>query len=130
MPKLQLEAIDGATDAELVERVLRKDETAVRALVQRYNRRLYRVARGVVADDGEAEDVLQEAYLRAFSALAEFRGDSSLSTWLIRIVLNEAFQRLRRRTDVPMSRTKTGAPFTTLMGTSLIRSTTSIRLLE
>ena len=106
MPKLQLEAIDGATDAELVERVLRKDETAVRALVQRYNRRLYRVARGVVADDGEAEDVLQEAYLRAFSALAEFRGDASLSTWLIRIVLNEAFQRLRRRTDVPMSRTK------------------------
>jgi RNA polymerase sigma-70 factor (ECF subfamily) len=77
--------------------------------MQRYNRRLYRVARGVVRDDGEAEDVLQEAYLRAFSSLADFRGQSSLSTWLTRIVLNEAFQRLRRRTDVPVSNMEKGA---------------------
>ena len=97
MPKPQLGTIVGATDAELIGRVLRRDETAVRALTQRYNRRLYRVARSVVRDDGEAEDVLQEAYLRAFSSLADFRGQSSLSTWLTRIVLNEAFQRLRRR---------------------------------
>ena len=103
MPKPKLGTMDGAPDAELIGRVLRRDETAVRALTQRYNRRLYRVARGVVRDDSEAEDVLQEAYLRAFSALADFRGQSSLATWLTRIVLNEAFQRLRRRIDVPVS---------------------------
>jgi RNA polymerase sigma-70 factor (ECF subfamily) len=109
LPKPQLGTIVGAPDAELIRRVLRRDKTAARALMQRYNRRLYRVARGVVRDDGEAEDVLQEAYLRAFSSLADFRGQSSLSTWLTRIVLNEAFQRLRRRTDVPVSNMEKGA---------------------
>lgn len=108
MPKPQRDLIDGTTDVELIGRVLRKDESAARALMQRYNRRLYRVARGIVRDDGEAEDVLQEAYLRAFSSLADFRGQSSLSTWLTRIVLNEAFQRLRRRSDIPVSNTERG----------------------
>ena len=75
MPELRIVALDTASDAELIRLVLRKDEAAARALMQRYNRRLYRVARGVVRDDGEAEDVLQEAYLRAFSALADFRGE-------------------------------------------------------
>ncbi len=103
MPELRTVAVETASDAELVRLVLGKDEVATRALMQRYNRRLYRVARGVVRDDSEAEDVLQEAYLRAFSALADFRGESSLSTWLTRIVLNQALQRLRRRTDVPVS---------------------------
>jgi RNA polymerase sigma-70 factor (ECF subfamily) len=105
MPELRSVAVDTASDEELIRRFLRKDEAAARALMQRYNRRLYRVARGVVRDDGEAEDILQEAYLRAFSALSDFRGESSLSTWLTRIVLNEAFQRLRRRTDVPLADT-------------------------
>ena len=97
MPELRTVAVETASDAELIRLVLRNDEAAARALMQRYNRRLYRVARGVVRDDGEAEDVRQEAYLRAFSALADFRGESSLSTWLTRIVLNEALQRLRCR---------------------------------
>ena len=82
MPELRTVAVETASDAELVRLVLGKDEAATRALMQRYNRRLYRVARGVVRDDSEAEDVLQEAYLRAFSGLADFRGESSLSTWL------------------------------------------------
>jgi RNA polymerase sigma-70 factor, ECF subfamily len=103
MPELRTVAVETASDAELVRLVLGKDEAATRALMQRYNRRLYRVARGVVRDDGEAEDVLQEAYLRAISGLADFRGESSLSTWLTRIVLNQALQRWRRRTDVPVS---------------------------
>ena len=102
MPEPRTIAIDTASDADLVDLVLGKCERAARVLMQRYNRRLYRVARGVVRDDGEAEDVLQEAYLRAFASLADFRGEASLSTWLTRIVLNEAYQRLRRRTDVPM----------------------------
>jgi RNA polymerase sigma-70 factor, ECF subfamily len=102
MPELRTVAIGSASDAELIHLVLRKDESAARVLMQRYNRRLYRVARAVVRDDSEAEDVLQEAYLRAFSALADFRWEASLSTWLTRIVLNEALQRLRQRTDVPV----------------------------
>lgn len=94
--------IEAASDTDLISLVLRKNEAAARALMQRYNRRLYRLARSVLRDDSEAEDVLQEAYLHAFSALAEFRGVASISTWLTRIVLNEALQRLRRRTDVPV----------------------------
>src|SRR5262249_61979866 len=94
--------IEGASDADLVHRVLGNAPNAARALMQRYNRRLYRLARSVVRDGGEAEDVLQEAYLRAFTSLADFRGDASFSTWLTRIVINEALQRIRRRTDVPV----------------------------
>lgn len=88
-------------DQALIELVLQRDEAAARILLQRYNQRLYRVARGIVRDDSEAEDIVQEAYLKAFASLSSFRGDSSLSTWLIRIVLNEALQRTRRHTDTP-----------------------------
>lgn len=90
-------------EAELIARAVQKDEWAVRAIMSRHNRRLYRIARSIVHNDAEAEDVLQEAYLRAFSMLAGFRQDSSLSTWLTRIVLNEALQRRRRRTEIPAS---------------------------
>jgi RNA polymerase sigma-70 factor (ECF subfamily) len=65
--------------------------------MQRGNQRLFRIARAVVRDEGEAEDVLQEAYVRAFAGLAEFRGEASVFTWLTRIVLNEAHGRLRKR---------------------------------
>jgi RNA polymerase sigma-70 factor (ECF subfamily) len=86
-----------ATDAELVRRALERDETAVRAIIKANNRRLYRLARGILRNDGEAEDVVQETYVRAFTHLDEFRGDSSLSTWLSRIAMNEALGRLRRQ---------------------------------
>ena len=69
-------------DTELVRRALARDEAAVRAIMQANNRRLYRLARGILRNDGEAEDVVQEAYVRAFTHLESFRGDSSLSTWL------------------------------------------------
>jgi RNA polymerase sigma-70 factor (ECF subfamily) len=103
MAQSQVQRIDSSAESELIHRAVRKDEAAVRAIIQTHNRRLYRVARSVVRDDGEAEDVLQEAYFRAFSALAAFRGDSSLATWLTRIVLNEALQRVRRRIELPAS---------------------------
>lgn len=86
----------GATDAELVARALARDEQAVRTIIKTHNRRLYRLARGILRNDGEAEDVVQETYVRAFTHLADFRGDSSLSTWLSRIAMNEALGRLRR----------------------------------
>jgi RNA polymerase sigma-70 factor (ECF subfamily) len=82
---------------DLLTRARRHDEAAVRAIVRQNNRRLFRIARSVVRDDNEAEDIVQEAYVRAFTKLSEFRGESSLGTWLTRIVLNEAYGRLRRR---------------------------------
>jgi len=86
-----------AADLELVRRALSRDEAAVRTIIKANNRRLYRLARGILRNDSEAEDVVQETYVRAFTHLAEFRGDSSLSTWLSRIAMNEALGRLRRR---------------------------------
>jgi RNA polymerase sigma-70 factor (ECF subfamily) len=87
----------GNDDAELVRRALGRDEAAVRAIMQANNRRLYRLARGVLRNDSEAEDVVQETYVRAFTHLEQFRGESSLSTWLSRIAMNEALGRLRRQ---------------------------------
>ena len=87
----------GTDDAELVRRAVARDETAARAIMQANNRRLFRLARGVLRNDGEAEDVVQETYVRAFTHLEQFRGDSSLSTWLSRIAMNEALGRLRRQ---------------------------------
>ena len=84
-------------EADLIARATQNDAAAVRAIMRLCNRRLYRIARSVVGGDHEAEDVVQAAYGRAFTALGEFRGESSLCTWLSRIVLNEALGRLRRR---------------------------------
>src|SRR5215813_14853038 len=84
-------------DAELAQLACQRDGGAFRTIMQRHNRRLYRVARSIMHDDSEAEDVVQEAYVLAFSHLAKFRADASLATWLTRITLNEALGRLRRR---------------------------------
>ncbi len=89
--------INALDDAALARLARAGDGAAFRAIMQRSNRRLYRIARAVVSNDSEAEDVVQEAYVRAFAALKDFRGESSLATWLSRIVLNEAMGRLRRR---------------------------------
>jgi RNA polymerase sigma-70 factor, ECF subfamily len=92
--------LDGLDDRALVERARNRDGAAVRLIMQRHNRRLYRVARGVLNDDAEAEDVVQEAYVRAFTHLDGFRGEAQLSTWLTRIALNEALGRLRTTVDL------------------------------
>ena len=84
-------------DAELVRRARGRDEAAIRAIMQSNNRRLYRLARGILRNDSEAEDVVQETYVRAFTHLDGFRGESSLATWLARIAMNEALGRLRRQ---------------------------------
>jgi len=82
--------------AELAARAAHGDGAAFEALMRRYNRMLFRTARAILRDDAEAEDALQEAYLQAYRALGSFRGDAELSTWLARIVANEALQRLRK----------------------------------
>ena len=91
-PKVTEAAVD-----DLVARARDRDEAAIRAIIKANNRRLYRLARGILRNDGEAEDVVQETYVRAFTHLDSFRGDSSFSTWLARIAINEALGRLRSR---------------------------------
>jgi RNA polymerase sigma-70 factor (ECF subfamily) len=85
------------TESELIARAKARDEVAIRAILQANNRRLFRIARGILRNDSEAEDVVQEAYVRALTHLDGFRGESSLSTWLSRIAMNEAMGRLRGR---------------------------------
>ncbi|WIY53912.1 RNA polymerase sigma factor [Devosia sp. YIM 151766] len=84
------------TDAELARLATQGDAAAFEAIMRRHNQLLFRTARGIVASDGEAEDVAQEAWMRAWRALSSFRAESKLSTWLVRIAVNEALGRLRR----------------------------------
>jgi RNA polymerase sigma-70 factor, ECF subfamily len=87
----------GDNDDRLLERARRKDREAIRLIVKQQNQRLYRIARAIVRNDSDAEDVLQEAYVRAFAGLDGFRGEAQLGTWLARIVINEALGCVRRR---------------------------------
>jgi RNA polymerase sigma-70 factor (ECF subfamily) len=88
-------SIAAVNERELIRRAKARDEAAVRAIVKANNRRLFRIARGILRNDAEAEDVVQETYVRALTHLEGFRGDSSLSTWLSRIAMNDAMGRLR-----------------------------------
>jgi RNA polymerase sigma-70 factor (ECF subfamily) len=94
---LSLPAAENLADDGLLALVRAGDEVAVRALTRRYNRRLYRVARAILRDDSEAEDVVQEAYVRAFTGLDQFRGEANFGSWITRIAINEALGRLRKR---------------------------------
>lgn len=89
-------AAETEDDASVVRRVVAGDPNAFAVLMRRFNQRLYRVARAIMGDDTEAEDALQEAYLSAYRCLRQFRGDSSLATWLSRLVVNECLGRRRR----------------------------------
>ena len=89
-------AAAGEDDAILAVRAGAGDQISFEELMRRYNRRLYRLARAVLRDTAEAEDALQEAYLAAYRSMKTFRGDSSVSTWLCRFVLNECLARRRR----------------------------------
>lgn len=95
-PATRPEAAERLTDSDLVDRTRAGDMRAFEALMRRYNRTLYRTARAILRDDAEAEDAVQEAYIRAYAALGGFRGESKLSTWLVRIAANEALMRRRK----------------------------------
>jgi RNA polymerase sigma-70 factor (ECF subfamily) len=85
------------TDIELATRAAQGDALAFQLIMRRHNRLLFRTGRSILKDDDEAQDALQEAYLRAWRSLGSFRAEARLSTWLVRIVANEALGRLRRR---------------------------------
>ena len=88
--------VERPTDTELIASILAGDMRALETLMRLHNRTLYRTARAILRDDAEAEDAVQEGYLRAYRKLGTFRGESKLSTWLVRIVANEALMRRRR----------------------------------
>src|SRR4051794_14032750 len=84
------------SDEEVVARVLAGETGMFEIVMRRHNQRLYRVARAILRDDGEAEDVMQDAYVRAYEHLKDFAGRARFSTWLTRIAVHEALARSRR----------------------------------
>lgn len=98
MPLTLVQPDDGTrnSDALLAQRITQGDRCALEALMRRYNQRLYRVARSILRNEADAEEVVQEAFYKAYRALGGFRGDAALSTWLVRIVVNESKRRLRK----------------------------------
>jgi RNA polymerase sigma-70 factor (ECF subfamily) len=88
---------EGWTDEDVVERIKAGDTALYEILMRRYNQRLYRVARAILRDDAEAEDVMQDAYVRAYEHLHQFEGRAPFSAWLTRIAVHEALGRVRVR---------------------------------
>src|SRR6478736_7148638 len=93
---LEKARIEGWTDDKIVHRVLEGDLVLFELLMRRHNQRIYRAIRGVLRDDSESEDIMQETYVRAYEHLAQFEGRAQFSTWLTRIAVNEALARVRR----------------------------------
>jgi RNA polymerase sigma-70 factor (ECF subfamily) len=88
-----------ASEEALLVRLRAGEPGAFEQVMRRHNGRLFRVARSILSNDSDAEEALQEAYIRAFSGIAGFKGEASLATWLTRIAVNEALVRLRRRRE-------------------------------
>jgi RNA polymerase sigma-70 factor, ECF subfamily len=84
-----------SSDLEMVKQVLEGKTTSFELIMRRHNRRMFRIARGVLRNDSEAEDVVQDAYLKAYQRLDQYQGEGPLSAWLARITMNEALGRLR-----------------------------------
>jgi RNA polymerase sigma-70 factor (ECF subfamily) len=101
-------------DARLIERVRAGDAVAFELIMRRYNQRLFRMARSILRNGSEAEDVVQDSYVRAYEKIGDFIGPAGFSAWLGRIVVNEALGRLRTRgrvvsLDDAVGRTEGGA---------------------
>ena len=87
----------GFDESALVAQAKAGDQNAFSELVQRYERKIYRLAKNITRNDEDAEDVLQDAFLKAYTHLDNFKGDSKFYTWIVRIAVNEALMRLRKR---------------------------------
>lgn len=94
---LEKATAEGWTDEEIVDRVRAGDTALYELIMRRYNQRLYRVARAILGDDDEAEDVMQDAYVRAYQHLDQFASRAPFSAWLTRIAVHEALARKRAR---------------------------------
>jgi RNA polymerase sigma-70 factor (ECF subfamily) len=87
----------GFDESTLVAQARAGDQNAFAELVHRYERKIYRLAKNITRNDEDAEDVLQDAFLKAYTHLDNFKGDSKFYTWIVRIAVNEALMRLRKR---------------------------------
>jgi RNA polymerase sigma-70 factor (ECF subfamily) len=92
-----LEAWGCLADEQIVEKVVAGQTALFEVLMRRHNERVYRAARAIIKDESEAEDIMQQAYVNAYSHLRQFDGRSQFSTWLTRIAIHEALARARRR---------------------------------
>jgi RNA polymerase sigma-70 factor (ECF subfamily) len=116
-------------DAEVITRILGGEKNLYAILVRRYNARLYRVGMSIVNDDAEVEDVMQVAYIKAYENLGKFSFKAGFSTWLMRILINECFLRLRKRQhsinlnqsimEHDVHQQHTGDPFAKIMNAEL-----------
>src|SRR5438067_652067 len=97
MEMLEKARVEGWTDEEVVNCILGGELELYEIIMRRYNQRLCRVVMSIVRDGAEAEDVMQEAYVRAYEHLRQFEGRAAFSTWLTRIAVYEALARLRKR---------------------------------
>jgi RNA polymerase sigma-70 factor, ECF subfamily len=97
IPILERAHAEGWADEEIVRRILHGDLALFELLMRRHNQRVYRAIRSILRDDSESEDVMQDAYVRAYEHLAQFEGRAQFSTWLTRIAVNEALKRLAAR---------------------------------
>jgi RNA polymerase sigma-70 factor (ECF subfamily) len=97
METLEATRLEQWSDERVVEQVLAGDTALYEILMRRYNQRLYRTVRAILRDDDETEDVMQDAYVRAYQHLDQYAGRAAFSTWLTRIAVHEALARLRRR---------------------------------
>lgn len=87
---------DALSDIELARRIAAADTAALELLMRRHNQLLYRAARSILKNEEEAEEAVQDAYLKAYRTMGDYRGDAKLSTWLTRIAINEALARIRK----------------------------------
>jgi RNA polymerase sigma-70 factor, ECF subfamily len=97
-------SVSPPSDSEIVRRVIAGERSLFEVLMRRHNQRVYRAARAIVKDETDVEDVMQQAYINAYTHLHQFEDRAQFSTWLTRIALNEAFER-RKKTRVAESRT-------------------------
>jgi RNA polymerase sigma factor (sigma-70 family) len=100
--QVQMETVKPAqawnnNDEEIITRIMSGEKNAYELIMRKYNQRLFRIVRSYIADEDEIEDVIQEAYIKAYEQLRRFEKRASFSTWLIRIVINEALARVKRR---------------------------------
>jgi RNA polymerase sigma-70 factor (ECF subfamily) len=116
------QALNGPPDLELVRRIRAGETSLFEILMRRHNQRVYRVARAVVRNEDEAEDVMQQAYINAFTHLGQFEQRSQFSTWLTRITVYEALSRRRKRKSeesLTDAETADGGESTQLMSTDI-----------
>ncbi|HEY6952364.1 MAG TPA: sigma-70 family RNA polymerase sigma factor, partial [Bacteroidota bacterium] len=97
MESAKQETAQTVSDEEIITRVMNGEKSAYELIMRKYNQRLFRIVRSYLADEDEIEDVIQEAYIKAYEQLPRFERRSLFSTWLIRIAMNEALARVKHR---------------------------------